>query len=46
MAQLFFISMLVGHDDQLQRGVQEVLQRITEHPMALPKRPADPMKTK
>ncbi len=40
------ISMLSGHDLQLERGVQEVLKRIAEKPLALPKRPADPVKTK
>jgi tricorn protease len=40
------ISMLAGHDLQLERGVQEVLKRISEHPMRLPERPADPVKTK
>ncbi|GLH71595.1 tricorn protease [Geothrix limicola] len=39
-------SLLAGHDLQLERGVQEVLKRIAEKPMALPKRPADPVKTK
>ncbi len=40
------VSMVAGHDLQLERGVQEVLKRIAERPMALPKRPADPVKTK
>ena len=40
------ISMLAGRDPQLERGVQEVLRRMAEKPMALPKRPADPVKTK
>lgn len=39
-------SMLAGHDRQLERGVQEVLKRMAETPMHLPKRPADPVKTK
>ena len=39
-------SMLAGHDLQLERGVQEVLKRMAEQPLALPKRPADPVKTK
>jgi len=39
-------SMVAGHDLQLERGVQEVLKRMAEKPMALPKRPADPIKTK
>ena len=40
------MSMLAGHDRQLERGVQEVLKRMAEKPMTLPKRPADPVKTK
>ena len=40
------VSMLAGHDRQLERGVQEVLKRMAEAPMHLPKRPADPVKTK
>jgi tricorn protease len=39
-------SMLAGRDLQLERGVQEVLKRMAEKPMTLPKRPADPVKTK
>jgi tricorn protease len=39
-------SMLAGHDPQLERGVQEVLKRMAEKPMTLPKRPGDPVKTK
>ncbi|HLP30928.1 MAG TPA: hypothetical protein VK150_06170, partial [Geothrix sp.] len=39
-------SMLAGRDLQLERGVQEVLKRMAEKPMALPKRPADPIKTR
>ncbi|MEI6593783.1 MAG: S41 family peptidase, partial [Holophagaceae bacterium] len=39
-------SLLAGRDLQLERGVQEVLKRMAEQPMALPKRPADPVKTK
>ena len=40
------VSMLAGRDLQLERGVQEVLKRIAEKPMTLPRRPADPVKTK
>jgi tricorn protease len=40
------ISLQSGHDLQLERGVQEVLKRMAEKPMVLPKRPADPVKTK
>ena len=39
-------SLLAGRDLQLERGVQEVLKRMAEKPMALPRRPADPVKTK
>ncbi|MCE1229915.1 MAG: S41 family peptidase, partial [Firmicutes bacterium] len=39
-------SMLAGHDRQLERGVQVLLQKIAEKPMKLPTRPADPVKTK
>lgn len=38
-------SVIAGHDPQLERGVQEVLRRMQEHPMKLPTRPADPVKT-
>ncbi len=38
-------SVIAGHDLQLERGVQEVLRRMQEHPMKLPTRPADPVKT-
>ena len=37
-------AVLAGRDPQLERGVQEVLKRIQEHPRPLPKRPADPVK--
>ena len=40
------ISMLAGRDLQLERGVQEVMKRMADQPMHLPKRPADPVKTK
>ncbi len=38
-------SVIRGQDPQLERGVQEVLQRIADNPKRLPKRPADPVKT-
>ena len=38
-------SVIAGRDPQLERGVQEVLRRMQEHPMKLPSRPADPVKT-
>ncbi|MBN1831288.1 MAG: PD40 domain-containing protein [Deltaproteobacteria bacterium] len=39
-------SVLEGRDPQLERGVQEVLKMMTEKPMKLPPRPADPIKTR
>jgi tricorn protease len=39
-------SVAAGHDPQLERGVAEVLKAIEKEPMTLPKRPADPVKTK
>jgi tricorn protease len=40
------VSMLAGRDPQLDRAVVEVLRRIREHPMHLPGRPPDPVKTR
>jgi tricorn protease len=39
-------SVIAGGDPQLERGVKEVLARMAEKPMRLPKRPPDPVKTK
>jgi tricorn protease len=39
-------SVAAGRDPQLERGVAEVLKAIEKEPMRLPKRPADPVKTK
>jgi tricorn protease len=39
-------SVVKGRDPQLERGVQEVLRMMADHPMKLPSRPADPVKTK
>jgi tricorn protease len=36
-------SVLAGHDPQLERAVQEVMNKLTK-PITLPKRPADPIK--
>ncbi|HEX2640318.1 MAG TPA: S41 family peptidase, partial [Pyrinomonadaceae bacterium] len=36
-------SVLAGHDPQLERAVQEVMNKLTK-PVTLPKRPADPVK--
>jgi tricorn protease len=38
-------ALLAGRDPQLERAVAEVLRRMAEHPMHLPRRPADPVKT-
>jgi len=35
-----------GRDAQLERGIEEVLARMKAEPKTLPKRPADPVKTK
>ncbi len=39
-------SILKGRDPQLERGVSEVLKKIEQNPRRLPRRPADPVKTK
>lgn len=39
-------ALLEGRDPQLERGVAEVLRRMAEHPLALPAKPADPVKTR
>ena len=39
-------SILQGRDPQLERGISEVLKKIEQNPRRLPKRPADPVKTK
>jgi tricorn protease len=39
-------SVLAGRDPQLERGIEEVLKAMKAKPMKLPKRPADPVKTK
>jgi tricorn protease len=39
-------SVLEGRDPQLERGIEEVMKAIREHPMHLPERPADPVKTR
>jgi tricorn protease len=38
------LSVIAGRDPQLERGVQEVLRMIQEHPRRLPTRPAPPVK--
>ncbi len=39
-------SVIAGRDPQLERAVEEVLKAMAEQPLALPKRPPDPVKTK
>ncbi len=39
-------SVIVGKDPQLERGVAELLKKMDAEPMRLPKKPADPVKTK
>jgi tricorn protease len=38
-------SVIAGRDPQLERGIQEVLKAMAAHPLHLPKKPADPVKT-
>jgi tricorn protease len=38
-------ALLAGHDQQLDRGIEEVLKAMEKEPRLLPKRPADPVKT-
>ena len=38
-------AVLRGEDPQLDRAIQEALQRLTTQPGILPPRPADPVKT-
>lgn len=37
-------AILEGRDPQLERGIEEVMQRIRENPKEIPERPADPVK--
>ncbi len=39
-------SVLAGRDPQLERAVEELVKQMDAEPMKLPKRPADPVKTK
>ncbi len=39
------LSVINGKDNQLDRGIQEVLKRMQSSPKSLPARPADPIKT-
>jgi tricorn protease len=39
-------SVIKGRDLQLERAIKEVMQRIKKNPKRLPKRPADPVKTR
>ena len=38
-------DVIAGRDPQLERGIAEVMKAIAEHPMKLPTRPPDPVKT-
>ncbi len=38
-------AVLAGRDPQLEKGISEVMREIKEHPMTLPSRPPDPVKT-
>lgn len=40
------LSQVEGTDDQLERGIMEVMKKIKQQPRVLPKRPLDPVKTK
>ena len=39
-------SVIAGRDPQLERAVEELVKKMDAEPMALPKRPADPVKTR
>lgn len=39
-------SIIEGRDPQLERGVEEVMKAMREHPKKLPSRPPDPVRTK
>jgi tricorn protease len=39
-------SVIAGRDPQLERAVEELVKKMDAEPMKLPKRPADPVKTK
>jgi tricorn protease len=39
-------SVIEGRDPQLERGIEEVMKKITSEPKRFPKRPADPVRTK
>jgi len=39
-------SVIAGKDPQLERGVTELIKKMDAEPMRLPKKPADPVKTK
>ncbi len=38
-------ALIAGRDQQLERGVEEILRRLAAEPRRLPDRPADPVKT-
>ena len=39
-------SVIAGRDPQLERAVEELVKKMDAEPMKLPKRPADPVKTR
>jgi tricorn protease len=39
-------ALIDGRDPQLERAIEEVLERMKKNPLSLPKRPADPVRTK
>jgi len=39
-------SVIAGRDPQLERAVEELVRKMDAEPMRLPKKPADPVKTK
>jgi tricorn protease len=38
-------AVIDGHDQQLERGIAEVMKALNANPKKLPPRPADPVKT-
>jgi tricorn protease len=39
-------SVIAGRDPQLERAVEELMKKMDAEPMKLPKRPADPVKSR
>jgi len=38
-------AVIQGRDPQLERAIQEITERMTQDPKAIPQRPPDPVKT-